>query len=68
MTKILGGTIGGIYKVRIKIAIYYQCVDCFVLLSPPPPLFDAKLLISMAFLLLGFYQYAIQYAILFWLR
>ncbi|EMA4783583.1 hypothetical protein U3C50_003350 [Providencia rettgeri] len=37
-----------------------------VRISPPPPEYDAMLLISMAFLLFGFYGYAIQYAILFW--
>lgn len=38
MTKILGGTFGGIYKVIIKIIAYYQRVDCCVLLSPPLPI------------------------------
>ncbi len=66
MTKILGGTFGGIYKIMIKIIDCYQHVDCCVLLSPPPPESNAMLLISIAFLLLEFYGYAIQYAILFW--
>lgn len=41
---------------------------CWLLcvVPPPPPELKAMLLISMAFLFFRFYEYAIQYAILFW--